>query len=770
MSKSHNHILGLPRIGARRELKRALESYWKGELNQAALQQVGQEVRASNRALQRQAGLSLITVGDFAWYDQVLSTSVMLGVVPPRFTVSAEAEVSIDDMFRMARGRAPSGEPAPACEMTKWFDTNYHFIVPELYPDTSFRLANTELFTQVDEAIAEGGDIKVVLLGPLTWLHLAKVREGDLAAYALLPELLSVYSQILERLKQQGVSWVQFDEPILALDLDPKVLDYFTQAYNQLAACGIKLMLASYFGPLGDNVAKVLSLPVQALHLDWVRGAAEGNTIAKQLPAEMALSCGIVEGRNIWRNNLRASLQTLTDLQQNLGDRLMVASACSLLHAPVDVKYEHQLDPEIKQWLAFAVQKTHEVGILTKGLRQGEQAIAKELEESDRLVQSRSTSKVIHNHKVQQAVAAIDSSMLHRASPYAKRAVVQAQRLGLPLFPTTTIGSFPQTDAIRRVRRQYKQGEESAESYTLAMQDEIRAAIARQEQIGLDVLVHGEPERNDMVEYFGEQLEGFSFSANGWVQSYGSRCVKPPIIYGDVSRPAPITVPWSKFAQSLSDKPVKGMLTGPVTILCWSFVRDDLPRKDITRQIALALRGEVLDLEKSGINIIQIDEPAIREGMPLRQQDAVSYLQWAVECFHLAADGVRDHTQIHTHMCYCEFNDIMDSVAALDADVISIEASRSNLELLDAFERFDYPNEIGPGVYDIHSPNVPDRDWIVEVLRKASRRIPKERLWINPDCGLKTRAWEETTAALTAMVEAARILRDRDTENTHATS
>ena len=762
--KISSHVLGLPRIGKQRELKRALERYWKKDIDQTQLRQVGAQLRAENRALQRDAGLGLLTVGDFAWYDQVLEMSVLLGVVPPRFGLAPSAAPQMDDMFRMARGSAPSGTPAAACEMTKWFDTNYHYIVPELYPSTEFAVVGNELFDQVEEAKADaqvgGMPLKVALVGPLTYCYLSKVRDGDRDRFDYLEQLTKAYVQIVQRLHDQGVAMVQLDEPILSCDLSQEIQALFAPTYQSLSQVGVPIMLANYFGYFGDNLETAVSLPVDVLHMDAVRGAHEIETLCKTLPQSMKLSCGVVEGRNVWRNDLARSLTTLRTVQQNLGDRFMVASACSLLHAPVDLSQEHALDAELQSWLAFAVQKCQEVGLLAKALNEGDAAIADALEASNKAQQARRESTRIHNQQVSERVAAITPAMHQRHSPYADRAKAQTQKLQLPLFPTTTIGSFPQTLDIRRARRRYKNGEINEAEYLDAMRNEIRDVIERQESIGLDVLVHGEPERNDMVEYFGEQLQGFAFTAHGWVQSYGSRCVKPPIIFGDVSRPKPMTIDWSTYAQTLSQRKVKGMLTGPITILCWSFERDDLPRQDICTQIALALRDEVVDLEKAGIDIIQIDEPAIREGMPLRRADTQAYFDWAVAAFHLTASGVADTTQIHTHMCYSEFNEMIDSVAALDADVISIEASRSNLELLEAFERFNYPNEIGPGVYDIHSPNVPDTKWIVDVMRKACDRIPKERLWINPDCGLKTRGWEETTASLKAMVAAAETLRD----------
>ncbi|MFO7648696.1 5-methyltetrahydropteroyltriglutamate--homocysteine S-methyltransferase [Halomonas campaniensis] len=760
------HVSGYPRIGANRELKRATEAYWRGELDREGLERVGRELRARHWAAQREAGLDLVTVGDFAFYDQVLDLSVMLGAVPARFAADAElaaGEVDLDTAFRMARGRAPRGEPAAACEMTKFFDTNYHYLVPELHAGQAFRLASSRLFDQVDEALAAGHPVKVTLLGPLTWLWLGKEKGREaFDRLSLLEALLPVYGEILARLAERGVEWVQLDEPALVQDLPRAWQQAFEAAYSVLGRAPVKLLLGSYFGGLGDNLGLAVNLPVAGLHVDLVRDPAQLEAVLDRLPAYKVLSLGAIDGRNVWRADLALLRERLAQARMRLGRRLWVAPSCSLLHVPVDLERETGLDPELASWLAFARQKLDEVATLARLLDgRATEADRQRLEAATLALQSRRDSPRLHRSAVADRLAGVEPADHERASPYPQRALAQRRSLGLPLFPTTTIGSFPQTDAIRAARRAVKAGELSREAYEARMREEIAHAVARQEALGLDMPVHGEPERNDMVEYFGEQLEGYVFTRSGWVQSYGTRCVKPPVIVGDVSRPGPMTVRWSRYAQSLTDRPMKGMLTGPVTMLQWSFVRDDQPRETTCRQIALALRDEVLDLEAAGIRAIQIDEPALREGLPLRQGEWQGYLDWAVACFRLTAAGVRDETQIHTHMCYSEFNDIIAAIAALDADVITIETSRSDMELLDAFQDFAYPNEIGPGVYDIHSPNIPEVDWMVALMEKAAERIPVERLWVNPDCGLKTRGWEEVEPALANMVAAAERLRRR---------
>ena len=756
------HNLGFPRIGARRELKQAVEAYWAGTLQQSELEHVGRSLRERHWTLQAEAGLDAVPVGDFAWYDQILEFSCLLGVVPPRFQQADDQPVSLDTLFRMARGRAPSGEPAAACEMTKWFDTNYHYIVPELEGDQRFRIARETLFDQVDEARALNLDAKPVIPGPLTYLYLSKGESFDGAAdsakLTLLENLIPVYRTILQRFADQGVTWVQIDEPILCLDLPDAWQRAYLRVYDQLAgAASVKLLLATYFEGLRDNLFTALQLPVAGLHLDRVRGNDPLDQVLPRL-GDKVLSLGVINGRNIWRADLDALLDTLTPLKAQLGERLWLAPSCSLLHSPVDLDQEDRLDDELKSWLSFAKQKLDELAVLG-GALDGDDSVQPALQAQRRAVAARGQSRRIHDPAVGERMAASGQVSRDRLSPFVERIGKQQAALKLPAYPTTTIGSFPQTKEIRAARRDWKAGKLDDSGYTELMKQEITRAVRYQEQVDLDVLVHGEAERNDMVEYFGELLEGFAFTRFGWVQSYGSRCVKPPVIFGDVSRPKAMTVDWTRFAQSLTDKPVKGMLTGPVTILQWSFVRDDQPRDTTCRQIALALRDEVQDLENAGIGVIQIDEPAFREGLPLRRDDWQAYLGWAVDCFRLATVGVADETQIHTHMCYSEFNDIIEAIAAMDADVITIETSRSNMELLEAFENFQYPNDIGPGVYDIHSPNEPKVDWMVALMEKAAQRLPKERLWVNPDCGLKTRKWEETEGALANMVEAAKTLR-----------
>ncbi len=752
------HNLGFPRIGAQRELKRALEQYWRGDSEFAELEQLGQRLRAQHWQQQAAAGVELLPVGDFSWYDQVLDMSATLGVVPQRFHWFG-AEVDITTYFRMARGRAPGGEPVNACEMTKWFDTNYHYIVPELVAEQKFKLSSNKLFNEVAEAQALGFRVKPVLLGPLSYLWLAKGKGADFDKLQLLEALLPVYGEILQRLERSGVEWVQMDEPILALDLPQAWRTAFEAVYTRLQSRGIKQLLTTYFGPLRDNLTTLCRLPVAGIHIDAVRAPEEVAAVLSWLPNYKVLSLGVVDGRNIWRSDLAQLVQWLAPLKAQLGERLWIAPSCSLLHVPVDLAHEVKLEPEIKSWLAFALQKLDELAVIKRALCEGVTAVAEALDHSARLCQARKASRRIHKTEVKARLEAFDEALTERDSPYSVRSVVQQAWLKLPLFPTTTIGSFPQTAAIRQIRQQYKQGGITPAVYQASMREEIAFAVGAQEQLGLDVLVHGEAERNDMVEYFGEQLEGFAFTQNGWVQSYGSRCVKPPIIYGDVSRPAAMTVEWARYAQSLTKKPMKGMLTGPVTILNWSFVRDDQPRATSCLQIAFALRDEVADLERAGIKVIQIDEAALREGLPLRQADWQHYLDWAVRAFKVTAAVVADETQIHTHMCYSEFNDIMAAIAAMDADVITIETSRSDMELLEVFERFHYPNGIGPGVYDIHTPNVPTIAEMVLLMQKATAHIAVERLWVNPDCGLKTRQWPEVDAALQRMVAAAHSLR-----------
>ena len=760
MALTHN--LGFPRIGAKRELKFALESYWKGQSTRDELKALGAELRARHWA--DQAQLDLAPVGDFAFYDQVLDMSFTLGNLPERVR-GFHGDV-LDNYFRVARGRsAASAEEHAGCcggvaagEMTKWFDTNYHYIVPEFAADTTFALDASRLVEQLREARELGVKAKPVIIGPVTYLWLGKAKD-DSDKLDLLARLLPVYAQLLDTLAAEGAEWVQIDEPVLVTELDADWKHAFNLAYHELKACKVKLLLATYYGTLQENLHLAANLPVAGVHLDAVRARDEVLSLLGLLPASKVVSLGVIDGRNIWKTDLAAVLDWLEPLHQRLGDRLWVAPSCSLLHVPVDLDSEQRLEPDVRSWLAFARQKLEELRVLSFALNYGRTAVQAELDANRAAVEARRASPRVHNPAVKAALQKLSADLGQRKSPYALRAVKQAAHLNLPKFPTTTIGSFPQTPDIRQARSQFKAGEIDEAAYRAAMQAEIARSVREQEALGLDVLVHGEAERNDMVEYFGEQLDGYAFSQFGWVQSYGSRCVKPPILFGDISRPKAMTVEWSQYAQSLTDKPMKGMLTGPVTILNWSFVRDDQPRATTCWQLALAIREEVLDLEKAGVRVIQIDEAALREGLPLRRAQWQHYLDWAVTAFRITANGVADETQIHTHMCYSEFNDIIASIADMDADVITIETSRSDMELLDAFDHFNYPNEIGPGVYDIHSPNIPDQQHMVQLMKKAAERIPAERLWVNPDCGLKTRQWNEVIPALTNMVEAARVLR-----------
>ncbi|WP_437883956.1 5-methyltetrahydropteroyltriglutamate--homocysteine S-methyltransferase [Pseudomonas sp. LRF_L74] len=759
------HTLGFPRIGRDRELKKAQEAFWKGELDEAGLRAVGRELRASHWQVQKDAGIELLPVGDFAWYDQVLAHSLTFGVIPERFRAHGNRKPTLQTLFAMARGALANNDGDNCCgahaqEMTKWFDTNYHYLVPEFSAEQQFELSWEQLFEEVDEARALGHRVKPVVIGPLTYLWLGKAKGSEFDKLELVDRLLPLYGQIFQRLAAQGVEWVQIDEPILVLDLPQDWKNAFERVYNLLQREPLKKLVATYFGGLEDNLGLAAGLPVDGLHIDLVRAPEQYPTILDRLPAYKVLSLGLVNGRNVWRCDLEKALGVLRHAHERLGERLWVAPSCSLLHSPVDLDREDKLDAELKSWLAFAVQKCQEVAVLASAINEPERAVVIQAIAESRVVQQRrAASPRIHKPAVQARLAAIKPADSQRHSVFAERIALQRADLNLPAFPTTTIGSFPQTASIRLARQSFRQGKLSAAAYTEAMHSEIRHAVEIQECLGLDVLVHGEAERNDMVEYFAEQLDGYAFTRFGWVQSYGSRCVKPAVIYGDLSRPKAMTVDWITYAQGLTDKVMKGMLTGPVTMLMWSFPRDDISREQQARQLALAIRDEVVDLEAAGIRIIQIDEAAFREGLPLRKSQWQEYLDWATESFRLSACGVRDKTQIHTHMCYSEFNDVIESIAAMDADVITIETSRSDMELLEAFERFDYPNEIGPGVYDIHSPRVPTLEEIVNLLRKAARRIPAQRLWVNPDCGLKTRAWPETEAALVNMVAAARELR-----------
>jgi 5-methyltetrahydropteroyltriglutamate--homocysteine methyltransferase len=764
------HNLGFPRIGAKRELKRALESFWARKTSETQLLETAKAIRVENWQRQRAAGIDLIPSNDFSLYDQMLDTCALLGAVPERFHWRG-GQVDLPTYFTMARGVSGKGDdcgscgaPAVALEMTKWFDTNYHYLVPELHEGQIFQLSSTKPFDEFAEALALGIRTVPVLIGPMTFLLLGKARGQNSEAFdrfSLLAQLLPVYVEVLRRLQAQGGEWVQLDEPALCLDLTPQQRSALDASYEQLreAVPGLKLLLAVYFGDLRDNLATACKLSVNMIHFDAVRAPHELDRLLSALPPTMMLSLGVVDGRNVWRNDFERSLRLLRKAEEVIGsERLIVSPSCSLLHSPLGLKYETKLDVELKSWLAFAEEKLVEVALLARLINQDTDSTA--LMENRTAIARRRQSPRIHDPAVKLKAEAVSSKDLQRQSCFSTRHEKQQTRLNLPLFPTTTIGSFPQTEEVRAARARFKKGELSSADYERFLEQKITECVRWQEEVGLDVPVHGEFERNDMVESFGEQLAGFVFTENGWVQSYGSRCVKPPIIYGDVHRPHPMTVRWTKFAQSLTKRPMKGMLTGPITILQWSFVRDDQPHSETANQIALALREEVLDLEGAGIGIIQIDEPALREGLPLRCADWQEYLGWAVDAFRLAASGVRDDTQIHTHMCYCEFDDILASIAALDADVISIETSRSNMELLGAFAQFHYPNDIGPGVWDIHSPRVPSADEMLGLIRAAAKVIPKERLWVNPDCGLKTRRWEEVIPALENLVAAARSARE----------
>jgi len=761
MTQTHN--LGFPRIGARRELKFALESYWKGQSSRDELKSLGGQLR--QRHWINQANLDLVPVGDFAYYDQMLDMSFTLGNLPER--VRGFHGDPLDNYFRVARGRSAQGTDdhsgccggVAAGEMTKWFDTNYHYIVPEFSAATEFKLDASRLLEQLAEAKAQGVKAKPVIVGPVTYLALGKAKD-DTDKLALLPRLLPVYAQLLDELAANGVEWVQIDEPLLVTELDADWQHAFNTAYHALKSCRVKLLVATYFGQLQENMYLAANLPVAGLHIDAINGRGDVTPLLGMLPSHKVLSLGVINGRNIWKTDLCAVLDWLEPLRERLGERLWIAPSCSLLHVPVDLSSEKKLDVQVKSWLAYALQKLDELQVLAKALKGGREAAKDALDANQAAVEARRRSPRVHDPVVQAAVGRLTLDLGRRHSAYEQRSARQSALLNLPAYPTTTIGSFPQTAEIRHARSEFKAGRLDQAGYKVAMQAEIARSVQEQESLGLDVLVHGEAERNDMVEYFGEQLDGYAFSEFGWVQSYGSRCVKPPILFGDISRPKAMTVEWIRYAQSLTTKPMKGMLTGPVTILNWSFVRDDQPRSASCLQLALAIREEVLDLEKAGVRVIQIDEAALREGLPLRKSQWNTYLDWAVESFRITANGVQDETQIHTHMCYSEFNDIIAAIADMDADVITIETSRSDMELLDAFDHFKYPNEIGPGVYDIHSPNIPTQEHIVQLMRKAAERIPARRLWVNPDCGLKTRQWNEVIPALTNMVAAARKLRE----------
>lgn len=759
-----SHVVGYPRIGTRRELKRATESYWDGEVTREQLLETARELRLEAWTRMRDAGIALIPSNTFSFYDQVLDTTAMVGAVPARYHQPADRDVDLDTYFAMGRGAQTGGLDVTAMEMTKWFDTNYHYIVPELGPETTFRLASKKPLDEYLEARAAGIETVPVLIGPLTYLLVGKSPDqGDeFDRLSLLPSLLPVYVEMLTALRDAGARWVQFDEPVLVQDRTPAELEALTRAYQALGAVAgdTKLLVETYFGDVDEAFFALTNLPVAAVGLDLHRGQRNLELLRKHgLPGGKYLAAGVVDGRNVWINDMGASQRVLAELGELVGpDRVIVSTSCSLMHAPMELTRENRLDAELRSWLAFANQKVDEVATLAQALEDRD-AVADALAANAAALTSRRTSPRTNNPQVRARVAATTEADYRRHGNVVERRAAQRARLGLPAFPTTTIGSFPQTTELREARAALSDKELTEEQYERVIEQEIERVVRLQEQLDIDVLVHGEPERNDMVEYFGERLDGFTFTRFGWVQSYGSRYVKPPIVFGDVSRPAPMTVRWSTYAQSLTKRPMKGMLTGPVTILNWSFIRDDQPRAETCRQIALAIRDEVVDLEAAGIGVIQIDEPALREGLPLRQSDWTGYLAWAVPCFRLSASGVRDDTQVHTHMCYADFNDIIEAISDLDADVISIENSRSDAELLGAFHAFKYDKEIGPGVYDIHSPRVPPSDEMGGRLREAMKVLDPDLVWVNPDCGLKTRRYEETVPALEHMVAAAKELR-----------
>jgi 5-methyltetrahydropteroyltriglutamate--homocysteine methyltransferase len=762
--------LGFPRIGPKRELKAALESYWAGKTSTAALLATTAALRAEAWERQRELGADIIPSNDFSLYDHVLDTTAMVGAIPAIYGWDG-GQVSLDTYFAMARGsqrdlahagcthdHAHHGEGVPASEMTKWFDTNYHFLVPEFTADQVFRLASTKALDEYREAKALGIETRPVLLGPVSYLLLGKAKGASFDPLILLPRLLSVYAEVLKSLSAAGAAWVQIDEPCLVLDLTDTARTAYATAYAALAEATPRLMLTTYFGALDDNLATVLALPVHGLHIDLVRAPEQLGAVLAGARPDLVLSLGVIDGRNVWKADLNAFLDRVEPVATS-GREIILAPSCSLLHAPIDLHREAGLDPEVKNWLAFAVQKISELTVLAKALNEGRSAVQSILDASSAAVASRRVSAKINDPAVQVRAAQTSPDLARRTSAFHIRRGIQREKLNLPAYPTTTIGSFPQTPEVRKARADHDKGVIDGVVYDTFLREETARAVRWQEEVGLDVLVHGEFERNDMVQYFGEQLSGFVFTKHAWVQSYGSRYVRPPIIYGDVSRPKPMTVEWWRYAQSLTTRPMKGMLTGPVTILNWSFVRDDQPRSVTCRQIAFALRDEVTDLEQAGAPVIQIDEAALREGLPLRRGDWQVYLNWAVESFRITSSGIRNETQIHTHMCYSEFNDIIAAIGAMDADVISIETARSKMELLDAFADYRYPAEIGPGVYDIHSPRVPAVEEMTALLSAAADRLRTDQLWVNPDCGLKTRKWLEVRAAIENMVEAAQAMR-----------
>ncbi|QCI24149.1 5-methyltetrahydropteroyltriglutamate--homocysteine S-methyltransferase [Buchnera aphidicola (Muscaphis stroyani)] len=744
-----NHTLGFPRIGLNRELKKAQENYWSGDLNTKDLLSIGYNLRKKNWKLQKESGIDYIPVGDFAWYDHVLTTSMMLGNVPERHNNGSIFD--IDTLFRIARGCPPD---VPASEMTKWFNTNYHYIVPEFVENKTLKFSWSQILDEVDEALSLGYKVKPILLGPITYLWLGKVKGTKFDRLDMLYKILPIYKYVLKELAKKGIDFVQIDEPALVLELPQKWKNAYSFAYSSLDGI-TNLLLTTYFESIEHNIEFIRNLPIYGIHIDLVFGKYDLPSFNTNLPEHWMLSLGVINGRNVWRSDLVKWFKIISNVSK-IRKNLIIGSSCSLLHVPMDLNTEENLDKEARQWFSFAVQKCIELSLLSNSLKDNE---IHSIQKWSLPIYERVFSKRVHKSEVKNRLSKILIKDYKRLNTYNIRAKQQKERLNLPILPTTTIGSFPQTIDIRKMRHDFKKGLINEKEYKKNIKKHIQKVILTQEELDIDVLVHGEFERNDMVEYFGEHLDGFIFTDNGWVQSYGSRCVKPPIIIGDISRLKSITTEWSKYAQSLTKRPVKGMLTGPITILCWSFIREDISSQEIAKQIALVLRDEVMDLEKENIRIIQIDEPALREGLPLRKSCWSKYLSWATDAFRLSSSGVKNSTQIHTHMCYCEFNDIMDAIASLDADVITIETSRSDMELLESFKNFHYPNDIGPGVYDIHSKNIPSVKWIYSLLMKAINYIPIEQIWVNPDCGLKTRNWDETVLALKNMITATKKIR-----------
>jgi 5-methyltetrahydropteroyltriglutamate--homocysteine methyltransferase len=763
LGKALSNVSGFPRIGAKRELKQVTEGFWAGDRSEEELLETARSLRAANWKLQRDAGIDLIPSNDFSFYDQVLDTVALVGAVPERYGWDGSSDVDLETYFAMARGRQGGGVDVTAMEMTKWFDTNYHYIVPELERGMSFRLSSRKPFDEYREAKELGIETKPVLIGPLTFLLQGKCAGEEFDRLELLDPLVEVYAEVLAELGKLGAKWVQIDEPVLVEDRSQAELEALERAYRRLGdvSGAPKILVNTYFDHVGEAFPVLTRLPITGIGLDFVRGEQNRALVTRHgWPADKVLFAGVVSGRNVWINDLGRSLALLRELADETGAQVIVSTSCSLQHCPIDKRNEPRLDDEVLSWMSFAVQKLDELATLARALDEGEDAVNAAFDENRKALADREQSPRTRNPAVRERLAKVTDADARRQSPFAARREAQRQRLGLPLFPTTTIGSFPQTAEIRQARMRLRNGEIDEAKYLELMHGEIERVIRLQEEIGLDVLVHGEPERNDMVQYFAEQMDGYVFTENAWVQSYGSRYVRPPVLYGDVSRPEAMTVDWIKYAQSLTDRPVKGMLTGPVTMLMWSFVRDDQPRSETCKQLALAIRDEVNDLEAAGVDIIQADEPAIREGLPLRRDRWDEYLDWAVLCFRLATSGVRDETQVQTHMCYSEFGDIMRQIQEMDADVLLIEAARSKMELLEDWKRTGYENEIGPGLYDIHSPRIPSKEEMADLLRRAAEVLEPEQLWVDPDCGLKTRRYEEVEPSLKNMVAAAKQLRE----------